>query len=219
MLPIVNVHPSAHVIALLRANAAFDRAKPATLARLAKACTVKSVRAGEVLARAGTKHTTLLLVVDTALELSHPLGARKRVLLGRIDAPTLFGDATFFGDGDDGRWPVTARAADDGTVVKVPARLLDELIDDDAPLAAELWRAACRRHFRSIVMRRALVMHGVGGQMLDLLARQTSTAWTMTSLARSLGVDRTTIWRHARKLVKEGLLVIDAKNGRPRLAE
>lgn len=203
-----------NAIALLRLNVAFARAKPTSLARLAKACTVRSVRAGDVLARAGSKHVSMFLVAEGALALSHPLG-RKHVLLGRIDAPTLFGDATFFGDG---AWPVTAKAAEDGTVVVVPSQLLDELIDEDAPLAAELWRAACRRHYRSIVMRRALVMHGVGGQMLDVLARQASTTWTMTSLARSLGVDRTTIWRHARKLVREGLLVVD-RDGRPRLAE
>jgi CRP-like cAMP-binding protein len=204
------------IVALLRRHPAFDRAKPATLAKLARACTVKDVDAGEVLARAKAKHTTLLLVAEGALELSHPIvGTRRHVLLGRIDAPTLFGDATFFGDGV---WPVTARAVEDGAVVLVPPRLLDQLIDEDAGLAAELWRAACRRHFRSIVMRRALVLHGVGGQVLELLARPTANAWTMTSLGRSLGVDRTTIWRHVRKLVQEGLLVIDG-DGRPRIAE
>lgn len=203
-------------VALLRRHPAFARAKPSTLATLARGSRVKEVNSGDVLARAKSKHATLFLVAEGVLELSHPIvGTARHVLLGRIDAPTLFGDATFFGDGV---WPVTARVVEDGTVVFLPPRLLDRLLDDDAPLAAELWRAACRRHFRSIVLRRALVLHGVGGQVLELLARQSAGRWTMTALGRSLGVDRTTIWRHVGKLVTAGLLVID-ENGRPRIAE
>lgn len=203
------------IAALLRLHPAFARARDETITRLARSCRARHLAAGALLVRAHARHTALFLVAEGALALSYPTPGKRHVLLGRIDAPTLFGDATFFGE--DGTWPVTARAAEDATIVLVAARLLDELIDTDARLAAELWRAACRRHFRSIVMRRALVLHGVGGQILDLLARNATTPWTMTAVARSLGVDRTTIWRHARKLVREGLLLVE--DGKPRLAE
>lgn len=111
---------------------------------------------------------------------------------------------------------MTARAAGDGLIVLVPPRVLDRLLGDDAGLAAGLYRAVNRRHFRSIVLRRTLVLHETGGQIMDLLARGAPGGWTVTSLARSLGVARTTVWRQLKRLAAEGMVRLD---GGPRLAD
>ncbi len=204
-------------IADLRRHPAFAAARSRTLRLLAARATERVVDRGEVLALAGTPVRALLLVLDGALELSHGRGTdgrrRRPVLLGRIEAPTLFGDASWYGSGV---WPVTARAADDGAVALVPPRLFDRLLDDDAGLAAGLYRAVNRRHYRSIVLRRTLVLHETGGQIMDLLARGAPGAWTVTSLARSLGVARTTVWRQLKRLAADGMVRLD---GGPRLAE
>ncbi|MBI1945487.1 MAG: Crp/Fnr family transcriptional regulator [Deltaproteobacteria bacterium] len=203
-------------VADLQRHPAFAAARPRTLRALAARCAERVVERGDVLAHAGTPVRALLLVLEGALELSHGrVGDRRRlrpVLLGRIEAPTLFGDASWYGGGT---WPVTARAALDGLVALVPPRLFDRLLDEDPGLAAGLYRAVNRRHFRSIVLRRTLVLHETGGQILDLLERAPPEGWTTTALARSLGVARTTVWRQLKRLAADGVVRLD---GGPRLA-
>lgn len=204
-------------VAELKRHPAFALARARTLRALAARSKERVVEKGELLARAGSDVTALFLLLDGALELSHGRsdGGRRRrpVLLGRIEAPMLFGDASFYGAGV---WPITVRAATDGFMALIPPRLLDQQLEHDAPLCAALYRVVNQRHYRSIVLRRTLVLHETGRQIMDLLARPPADGWTTTALARSLGVERSTVWRQLKRLAALDMVHLD---GGPRLAD
>jgi CRP-like cAMP-binding protein len=202
--------------AALRLNPAFRAASSATLRALSRRAELGAWDDGRTILRAGERQRFLYVVGDGGFELYRkPRGDAEHVLLGHIEPPRLFGDATLFGSGV---WPVSARAKGDTTAACIPAAAFLEALDDDAGLAAALYRITCRRLWRSIQIRKFMVLHDTEQQVLRLLLELAEVEGegeppiarvSQSRLARTLGINRSTAVRALKKLEARGLVELE----------
>jgi CRP-like cAMP-binding protein len=179
---------------------------------------------GRSIVRAGQKQRFVYVVEEGGFELfRQPRGEKSHVLLGHIEPPRFFGDATLFGSGI---WPVSARARGDTTAVCIPTRVFVDAIEADALLASALYRITCRRLWRSIQIRKFMVLHDTEQQILRLLLGLAAPAQpgqpavvhiSQSRLARTLGINRSTAVRALKKLQERGL--VELRQGEAGLAD
>lgn len=196
------------------------RAEPTTLRRLAAASGVLVVEARRVVVRAGSTPTHVYVVVDGGLVLTRK--DARTVLHGAVDAPSVFGDATWTAHAP---WPVTAKAARAATIVRVPGPAFDRFVDDDPRVAAALYRVTCVRLAGQIQARLFVTRLSTDAQLVSLvrqLAARAPDGWARaapTALAAALGVDRKTVFRNLRDLVAKGVVERDGDRLRAAFVE
>jgi CRP-like cAMP-binding protein len=200
-------------VVALRKNPAFAAADEATLQAVARDAEPGAWDDGRTILRAGEAQRFVYVVGDGGFELYRkPAGDAEQVLLGHIAPPRLFGDATLFGSG---RWPVSARAHGDTTAVCIPTATFLRALDADVGLAANLYRITCHRLWRSIQIRKFMVLHDTEQQVLRLLLDLAEVEQaggsplarvSQSRLARTLGINRSTAVRTLKKLEERGMV-------------
>jgi CRP-like cAMP-binding protein len=192
---------------------AFASANGASLARAAALSEVRSYASEKPVVRSGDAQTHVLIVAQGGLHLYRQnREAKTQMLIAIVRAPATFGDAELYAKAS---WMVSARSTDDTVIVHMPNRAFDELISENGPVAAALYRETCARLLLAVQVMQVHGLQKVKHKILRLLwemapAVESSGArvvpHSQTELAKALGVNRKTIARNLQELEDEGVI-------------
>jgi CRP-like cAMP-binding protein len=202
---------------LIRTGTLFSILAAAELDALAGRSVVRPVAAGEVLFRAGAIHDSVVYLTHGRMALYRKNPARDiALLLGIIDAPSLFGDAECAAGV---KWMCSVRAEEDSWCLLIPNHDFLAAIDGNAQLAARMYRDASVRHLLANHTAQTIALHDVETRLLRLLLdyahrfgrREARSAiiekpLSRVALASALGVTRKTITRTIQPLEERGTI-------------
>lgn len=197
----------------LRKNPALGAGNPHLLTALAKVCGITACARNKVVARVGAQQRHILLIGSGTLELFRKnRTAGTQILVGTLSAPSLFGDAEYYAGMQ--HWGVSARTTEPTTLIEIPFKAFDTLIDSDGRVAAALYRETSARHMLAVQIMQVMALQQVQHKILRLLWAQGTVTEAGTrrahlapsDLARALGINRRTIARNLEGLESRGLL-------------
>ena len=191
---------------------AFARANDASLARAAALSELRSYPSEKQVVRSGDPQTHVLIVAQGGLHLYRQnREAKTQMLIAVVRAPATFGDAELYAKAP---WMVSARSTDDTVIVHMPNRAFDELIAENGPVAAALYRETCARLLLAVQVMQVHGLQKVKYKILRLLWEMTPAEssgarvvpHSQTDLAKALGVNRKTIARNLQELEDERVI-------------
>ena len=202
---------------LLRTGTLFSSLSPADVSNLAGKSEVRTIAAGEILFRAGANHESVVYLTHGRMALYRKNPARDiTLLLGIVDAPSLFGDAECAAGVN---WMCSVRAEEDSWCLLIPNAEFLAAIDSHPELASRMYRDASVRHLLANHTAQTIALHDVETRLLRLLLdyarrfgrREGKSAIigrpiSRVAIAAALGVTRKTITRTIQPLEERGII-------------
>lgn len=206
----------------------FPEAQPPVVRELASACDLRWVDEGEILVRAGAPQSHVVFLATGKLVLYRRNKKRGvALLLGLLEAPSVFGDADCIVGGG---WSVSARAAEDCACVMIPNERFVRFVKGEKEALWQLYKDSCARHLIANYTAQTLALYDVETRLLRLLldfahrfgriaddTAEVGRALSGSDLAAALGVTRRTVTRAVGKLQQRGVLSRDPDSNQFRI--
>jgi CRP-like cAMP-binding protein len=200
---------------LLARGDLFSALPEAELTRLADASESRFIEPGSIIVRAEMPQRAIVYVASGKVSLYRKNGD-VTLLLGIVEAPSLFGDAEAAANVP---WMISARAEEPAWCVMLPNAIFFELVSRSPELAYKLYLHTCVRHLLANHTAQSLALYDVETRLIRLLldfARrfgriEGDTAYiekplSQIDMAASLGVNRKTIARALKPLETRGIV-------------
>jgi CRP-like cAMP-binding protein len=202
---------------LLRRAPIFASAPAEALQTLAAEAQVRLVDRGKHVLHAGSPLSAIIYLAEGQLLLYRRNKKRGlNVLLGVLDAPSLFGDAEW---ASGIPWMEDVRAESDCQLVLLPVGIFERFLQKHPRVLFEVYKDACIRHMMANQSLQAMALYDVRTRLLRLLldfVHQsgrieddrgfTGRALRVADLAAGLGVTERTVARALAELKDEGVL-------------
>ncbi|MFC1610012.1 Crp/Fnr family transcriptional regulator [Myxococcota bacterium] len=191
---------------------------------LAEQSEVRFVDAGDLVVRFGAPADRIIFLADGKLAIYRRNKKRGvALLLGILDAPSLFGDAEFAAGAP---WMASARAEVDACCIMIPGAAFMKMVDRHAELASHLYRDASIRHLLAHHTAQTVALYGVETRLLRLLLDyafrygervgndvRLTRSLSQVEIAAALGVTRKTVARTLRPMEEKGTISRESSTG------
>ena len=196
---------------IIKRNPALQLLGDVPLQLLAKHSEVKHYVVNDKVVTLGNPQAHILLIGSGTCKLYRRNSAKKtQVLVAVARAPSIVGDTEYYSGRE--QWMTSIKTVTEASIVFMPVKTFQQLVDHNTQVAAALYRDVCSRHMLAIELVQILALQSTRNKILRLLwtrifqNKNEYAKLALTEIANVLGLNRKTIARTLLAMQQEGVL-------------